>query len=91
MSEQKQPLWKVIDEAWWSLVDTNDPTCAPPGCDQAACVIRAVRDWILAELETAEGEGWIQSNLIELPDLEAMLTTEADRAERGDQTTSQEH
>jgi hypothetical protein len=51
-----------------------------------AAEIRALRDWILAELETAEGDGWLQPNLIELPDLEALLTTEADRAEQNDNT-----
>lgn len=51
-----------------------------------AAEIRALRDWILAELETAEGDGWLQPTLIELPDLEALLTTEADRAEQNDNT-----
>ena len=51
-----------------------------------AAEIRSLRDWILAELETTEGDGWLQPNLIELPDLEALLTTEADRAEQNDNT-----
>lgn len=48
MTEQQPPLWEVIDAAWWSLVDTESSTC-PPSRDQAACVIRAVRDWLVPE------------------------------------------
>lgn len=67
------PLWEVMQDA-----GSNAPGTPR---DAVAAEIRALRDWILAELETAEGDGWLQPNLIELPDLEALLTTEADRAE----------
>ena len=73
------PLWEVMYEAFWQCPRENWRL-------SSAYMIRALRDWILAELETAEGEGWLQPNLIELPDLEALLTTEADRAEQNDNT-----
>lgn len=79
----RPPLWEVMQSAYFKGRD--------PGFSERhgyAAEIRALRDWILAELATdPEDEGWGPSNLIELPDLEALLTTEADRAERGDQHT----
>lgn len=80
----RPPLWKVVDQAWWGLVNTDEPHCDPPASDQAACVIRAVRDWLVPE--EAEPWGKAQSECQRLRDL---LTAEADRAVRGDQSTSE--
>lgn len=82
----RPPLWREIDDAWWSLVDLKEP-CNPPPNDQAACVIRAVRDWLVPE--EAEPElvyRFEQRHIIWQHNqrLRALLTTEADRAERGD-------
>lgn len=86
----RPPLWREIDDAWWSLlVDLNEPPNPPPN-DQAACVIRAVQKWLLPE------EPEPQSHLVDgdcnprwdewhaRQRLRALLITEADRAERGD-------
>lgn len=73
------PLWEVIDRAWWSSVDTEDPHCSPPASDQAAYVIRAVADWI----EKRQVEDYV----VTLPDVREVigwLRDEADRAERGE-------
>lgn len=122
----RPPLWREIDKAWWSLVDTADPHPLPPESDQAACVIRAVRDWLVPETDPCpdmaiEATGSTASDmqtiaigtaaeiralrdwLLPEPEepgftatdeefaiweerkaLRALLTAEADRAERGD-------
>lgn len=87
----KPPLWQEIDRAWWSLVNTDEPHCDPPASDQAACVIRAVRDWLVPEETMPSDELSSWDRLWERQRLRALLTAEADRAERGDQSTSQEH
>lgn len=79
----RPPLWREIDDAWWSLVDLKEP-CNPPPNDQAACVIRAVRDWLVPDKGprpdlTYGGIHWDVRQR-----LRALLTAEADRAERGD-------
>ena len=90
MSEtNRPPLWKVVDEAWWSLVNTEEPHISPPASDQAACVIRALRDWLAPEEpDPAEIEFWpdaeAERDWQHNQRLRALLTAEADRAERGD-------
>lgn len=88
----RPPLWQAMDNGMDAQANKEIARDYPQCVGQTdrliwrrirAAEIRALRDWILAELETAEGDGWLQPNLIELPDLEALLTTEADRAERG--------
>lgn len=73
----RPPLWqalKAADASW-----TSDYTIPE------ARAIKAVRDWIMAELATdPEDEGWGLPDLIELRNLKTLLTTEADRAERGE-------
>ena len=73
----RPPLWRVIDDAWWSLVDVKEP-CNPPPNDQAACVIRALRDWLIQQCRD-EGIDQDARN-----DIYRMLTADADRAERGE-------
>lgn len=83
----RPPLWEEIDRAWWQLVNTADPHCCPPASDQAACVIRAVRDWLLPEEPEPSfyADGYVPMRLgEERQRLRALLTAEADRAERGD-------
>ena len=87
----KPPLWKVVDEAWWSLVNTAEPHCDPPASDQAACVIRALRDWLVPEEpEPRIYEHCDRDDLVawhrwdERQDLRALLTAEAARAEQGE-------
>lgn len=72
------PLWQQIDRAWWSLVNTAEPHCNPPSSDQAACVIRAVGEWI--EQRQVENYGRVMSDVRDVID---WLAVEADRAERG--------
>ena len=95
----RPPLWREIDDAWWSLVDTGDLHAAPPEpdsmvklSDQAACVIRAVRDWLLPE-EPPPHRGmrpggtnltYQETLSVERQRLRALLTAEADRAEKGE-------
>ena len=86
----RPPLWREIDDAWWSLVDTNEP-CNPPPNDQAACVIRALRDWLVPEEAEPTGmrpcgDTYSAQSIKrgERQRLRALLTAEADRAERGD-------
>lgn len=90
-----KPLWKSLDEAWWSLVNTEEPHCNPPARDQAACVIRAVRDWLVPE-ETEFDDGLFREldasdhdevlgGFEERQRLRAILTAEAELAERGGQ------
>lgn len=84
-----RPLWEVIEQAWWSSVDTENLHCSPPASDQAAYVIRAVRDWLVPEEQEPENafeaEGYVPMRLREdRQRLRALLTAEADRAERGD-------
>lgn len=81
----RSPLWEEMRTAYDCSTAPNGTTDDWTERDGFAAEIRALRDWILAELATdPEDEGWGPSNLIELPDLEALLTAEADRAERGD-------
>ena len=76
------PLWQAMDNGMDVQANKEVGQTDPLVWRRIrAAEIRALRDWILTELETAEGDGWLQPNLIELPDLEALLTTEADRAE----------
>ena len=75
----RPPLWREIDDAWWSLVNTGDLHAAPPESDQAACVIRAVRDWIF--LGGRPDPVGVSADCLAIWD---ELTTEADRAEKGD-------
>ena len=86
----RPPLWREIDRAWWSLVDTGSLHALPPESDQAACVIRALRDWLVPE-ETEPtgmrpcGDTYSAQSIKrgERQRLRALLTTEAERAERG--------
>lgn len=87
-----EPLWKSVDEAWWSLVNTEEPHCNPPANDQAACVIRAVRDWLVPEEPGPTGmqpasHSYSARELErkERQRLRAILTAEAEIAERGGQ------
>lgn len=83
----RPPLWREIDCAWWSLVDTANPHAAPPENDQAACVIRAVAKWLLPEEEPLPDSvhgGNRAARQAERQRLRALLTAEADRAERGE-------
>lgn len=78
----RPPLWQV-------LINAGDPPCTMQ--EMAAAEIRALRDWLVPEegprpdLSHA-GTRWDQRQR-----LRALLTAEADRAERGDEHTSQEH
>jgi len=88
----RPPLWRAVDAAWWSLVDTEEPHACPPASEQAACVIRAVRDWLVPE-EPPPHRGmrpggtnltYRETLSVERQRLRALLTAEIDRAERGE-------
>lgn len=79
----RPPLWREIDDAWWSLVDVKEP-CNPPPNDQAACVIRALRDWLLPEEGPRPDLSHAGTRWDERQRLRALLTAEAEIAERGD-------
>ncbi len=87
----RPPLWREIDRAWWSLVDiaADSLHALPPERDQAACVICALRDWLVPDApHPGEGEFWPDADAERewqySQRLRALLTAEADRAERGD-------
>lgn len=81
----KPPLWKVIDEA---ITETGDDVL----CNAASsAAIRALRDWLVPE-ETEPtgmrpcGDTYSAQSIRrgERQRLRALLTAEADRAERGE-------
>ena len=76
MSEQKPPLWRVMRVA--------DSSCASDFTSPEAKAIIAVRDWIKKARPNYDEvlHGVIRAD--ELDSILALLTTEADRAERGD-------
>lgn len=80
----KQPLWQVACRAWWSLVDTEAPTC-PPEQDQWAAVLRAIADVVApgGEMPGSNASEFKQGYLAAVHDVRQRLLDEADRAEAG--------
>lgn len=71
-----RPLWEVMEESTGTVAEWGD-------------MIRAVRDWLVPEEQEPENafetEGYVPMRLREdRQRLRALLTAEADRAERGD-------
>lgn len=77
----RPPLWQEIDRAWWSLVNTAEPHCCPPASNQAACVIHALRDRLATEMLSLATCSCCDVMRDKVTD---WLTTEADRADRGE-------
>lgn len=77
-----RPLWEVMYHSFWKCPKENwHLSCA--------YMIRAVRDWLVPEEQEPENafeaEGYVPMRLREdRQRLRALLTAEADRAERGD-------
>jgi hypothetical protein len=95
MSADRPPLWEVMRKAYdtspLAPMDADDDWTDRHGY---AAEIRAVRDWLVPEELEPKGhqpngevslawDAWKQRQR-----LRALLTTEADRAERGDHSTS---
>ena len=80
MSKQDLPLWEVMQNAQDAVIAKHHPFATDK--QVRAAEIRAVRDWIIKQLATDPEESWGLPNLIELPNLEDMLTTEANKAEQ---------
>ena len=86
MSEQKPPLWEVLRRAY----DVSPPAPVDADLDWIdrhgyAAEIRALRDWLVPE-DASPPDGfplWAATRWLERQRLRALLTTEADRAERG--------
>lgn len=83
-----RPLWEVMYAA--------DAYCTPADDyrEEIATVIRAVRDWLVPEEGPAYRNNTITSHVQwarrdARAELRALLTAEADRAERGDHSTSE--
>ena len=68
----RPPLWEVMHEAFWRCPKENWRL-------SSAYMIRALRDWLVPEEEPPLGPAG-KAHM----ELRALLTTEADRAERGD-------
>ena len=79
----RPPLWRLMHDAF---TDHYRQDAYWPGY---AAEIRAVRDWIKKARPDYDSvlHGVIRAD--ELDSILALLTTEADRAERGDPTTSE--
>lgn len=91
MSADRPPLWRLMHDAF---TDHYQQDAYWPGY---AAEIRAIRDWLVPE-EAPPHRGMRPggSNLthqetlsVERQHLRALLTAEADRAERGDHSTSE--
>jgi hypothetical protein len=80
----RPPLWVLIPEAFTDSAKEGGPswTCR----DGIAAETRALRDWLLPEEPPLppDSDTWIQLNHSQRQRLRALLTAEADRAERGD-------
>lgn len=72
---ERPPLWRAVDAAWWSLVDTEEPHACPPASEQAACVIRAIADELVLHFDPC---------LVEHEAVAEWLHQEAGRAKRGE-------
>jgi hypothetical protein len=75
-------LWRVMEQA---VIDAPAPQWSIAG-NLYAAQIRAVRDWLPDDPEPEPGYRFEQRHIIWRHNqrLRAMLTAEADRAERGD-------
>ena len=74
----RPPLWQV-------LINAGDPPCTMQ--EMAAAEIRALRDWLVPEEGSVIPDGDLTEQTYrsdERAGLRAILTAEADRAERGD-------
>lgn len=83
----RPPLWEVMADA---VINAPPPTNSPTGTI-AAAQIRALRDWLVPEEAEPTGmrpcgDTYSAQSIKrgERQRLRALLTTEADRAERGD-------
>ena len=83
MSEHtRPPLWEVMHQGFWKCPKENWRL-------SSAYMIRALRDWLVPETPSpSEVEFWPDDDAERewqySQRLRALLTTEADRAERGD-------
>lgn len=68
----RPPLWEVMHEAFWRCPKENWRL-------SSAYMIRALRDWLVPEEEPPLGPAG-KAHM----ELRALLTAEADRAERGE-------
>ncbi len=77
-SPNRPPLWEVMYDAWCKTTDPliSDQAAVEHG---TAAEIRALRDWLVPEEAPPLGPAG-KAHMA----LRALLTTEADRAERGD-------
>ena len=86
-TEQAQPLWKVMRTAYDCSTAPNGSTGDWIERDGFAAEIRAVAEWLVPEEEPLPDSlygGNRFDRQAERQRLRALLTTEADRAERGD-------
>ena len=91
MTQEREPLWQVMADAYAKATDSNIRDSALIACGNAA-EIRALRDWLVPEESDPSPEG-TQADSFAIADwyrwherqrLRALLTAEAERAERGD-------
>jgi hypothetical protein len=85
------PLWRVMDRAYWRLVDTSS-SCSPPENEQWRLVIEAVADWFLPKelpphggMRPGGSDKTYQETLsVQRQQLRAVLLAEAKRAGGGE-------
>ena len=96
MSEQKHPLWKAMDDGMEVQASKETGQTDPLVWRRIrAAEIRALRDWLVPFALSPGGHrpdpDYEHCEWAHAQRLRALLAAEADRAECGDQPTSQEH
>jgi len=81
MAKQK-PLWQAMRDAWWNLVDTDNPSTNPPEEAQWAAVLRTIADIVVPEHECPDGDSIQRAMWLTKARIRDRLLDEADLAEQ---------